>query len=230
MSGGVVVGVHHADTSTAAVRWASDEARLRGLPLTLVHAWKEPVDVAVEIEELPDFFGPATSRAEQGRAAAVLLAHEADVLVLGGHSPHTPHALRLVMHLAKCPVVVVPDGPPARAGRVVAGVTRSDASLAALRWASDAAARRGAVLVVAHAWQSHQAAAEELVAEVSADDAQRQLVHGAPLDSLLGLAATADLLVVGRRVHHGVERLLHASISDEVASLADCPVAVVPAP
>lgn len=232
MAGGVVVGVHHADTSTAAVRWASDEAQMRGLPLTLVHAWQEPVDVAVEIDELPELYGPAESRAEHGRATAVLLAHEADLLILGGHSPHTSHAIRLVMHLAKCPVVVVPDAPPARAGRVVVGVTRSDASLAALRWARDAAARRGATLVVAHAWQSHESVGEELVRELAqeaGDSARTRLVHGAPLDSLLTLGAKADLLVLGRRVHHGVERILHASISDEAAALAECPVAVVPA-
>ena len=229
MAGGVVVGVHRADTSTAAVLWAADEARLRGLPLTLVHAWKEPVDVAVEIHELPELYGPAESRAEHGRATAVLLAHEADLLVLGGHSPHTSHAMRLVMHHAKCPVVVVPDAPPARAGRVVVGVTRSGPSRAALSWATDAAAMRGATLVVAHAWQAHERASEELVRELTPDGASSRLIHGAPLDSLLTLGATADLLVIGRQVHHGVERILHASISDDAAALAECPVAVVPA-
>jgi nucleotide-binding universal stress UspA family protein len=232
VAGGVVVGVHHADTSSAAVHWAADESRMRGLPLTLVHAWKEPVDISVDLDELPDFDGPAESRAEQGRAAAVLLAHEADLLVLGGHSPHTSHAARLVLHRARCPVVVVPDSTPARAGRVVVGVTRSDASRAAIRWATQAAALRGATLVVVHAWQRHEEAAQELVRELTRDLVGRavetRLLRGAPLDRLLTLGESADLLVLGRRVHHGVDRILHASISDEAAALAECPVAVIP--
>jgi len=233
VAGGVVVGVHHAETSTAAVQWAADEARLRGLPLTLVHAWKEPLDISVQMAGLLDFDGPAESHAQQGRAAAVLLAHDADLLVLGGHSPHVRHATRLLLHQAKSPVVVVPDSAVTGTGRIVVGVTDTAASAAALRWAADTALQRHAVLVLVHVWQRGRERAEELL-QTHRRGVQAGIAvdlhpsHGAPLDQLLEFAAGADLLVVGRHVHHGVGRLVHASISDEAAALAACAVAVVP--
>ena len=228
-----MVGVHHTETSTASLQWAVEEARLRGLPLTLVHAWKEPLDVSVEIPGLLDFDGPTESHAQQGRAAAVLLAHEADLLVIGGHSPHVSHTTRLLLHRAPCPVVVVPDEPVSGAGRIAVGVTRTAASLAALRWAADAALTRGAVLVLAHVWQLHRERAEQLVGALCGEvpagvHIDVKAVQGAPLDRLLEVGAGADLLVLGRHVHHGLDRLLHASICDEAAALADCPVAVIP--
>ena len=233
MAGGVVVGVHHAVTSTAAVQWATEEARLRGLPLTLVHAWKEPLDISVQLAGLLDFDGPTESEAQQGRAAAVLLAHDADVLVLGGHSPHVRHATRLLFHKAKSPVVVVPDSPVSGTRRIVLGLTRTPASLAALRWAVEAASVREATLVLAHVWQRGREQADELLATVRREvtapvDVEMRSLRGAPLDCLLEVGASADLLVVGRRVHHGVGRLLHASIGDEAAALAACAVALVP--
>jgi nucleotide-binding universal stress UspA family protein len=216
------------------VHWAAEEARRRGVPLTLVHAWKEPLDVSIDLADLPDVEGPAGSHAQHGRAAAVLLAHDADVLVLGGHSPHVTHATRLLLHRAKAPVVVVPDSAVSGTGRIVVGVTRTDASLAALRWAASAADMRGAVLVVVHVWQLHREQAEEFVRTLGGDvaagiEVEVRAVHGAPLDRLLELGNNADLLVLGRHVHHGVGRLLHASIADEAAMLAPCAVAVVPA-
>ena len=234
MAGGVVVGVHHAVTSTAAVHWATEEARFRGLPLTLVHAWKEPLDISVQMAGLLDFDGPTESEAHQGRAATVLLAHDADVLVIGGHSPHVRHATRLLLHNARSPVVVVPDSPVSGTRRIVVGVTRTPASLAALHWAAEAASMREAALVIAHVWQRGREQSDELLRtmrrEVPAPvDVDVRSLRGAPLDCLLDAGASADLLVLGRRVHHGVGRLLHASISDEAAALAACAVALVPA-
>jgi nucleotide-binding universal stress UspA family protein len=233
------------------VRWAAEEARRRGLPLTLVHAWKEPLEVAVELEEFPGYDATAQSRAEQGRAAAVLLGRAAELLVLGGHSPHVTHATRLVLHHASCPVVVVPDEAAPASGRVVVGVTPNDHSRAPLRWAADAAAMRHAVLVVVHAWQVHQhsawdvfhpavaAARQEAGLRVTLEEWVRDHLgragpvemrtrHGGPLDVLLDAARGADLLVLGRSAHRGLGRLLHAAVSDDAAGLAGCPVAVVP--
>ena len=55
-----------------------------------------------------------------------------------------------------------------------------------------------------------------------------QLIHGAPLDSLLEASTDAELIVVGGSVHSGVGRLLHAAVSDDLSDLAPCPVAVIP--
>lgn len=251
MSGGVVVGVHRAEKSGPTVHWAAAEAQLRGLPLTLVHAWKEPLDVSVELDDVPGFQGPAESRAEQGRAAKVLLQHPSDLLVLGGHGPHLTHTTRLVLHHAACPVAVVPDDGQTGYARVVVGVTPHDHSVEPLRWAAETALLRHAVLVVVQAWQVHPhsawdvfhpavAAARqegELRAAlnnwvnshlVDAPQVEVRTVHGAPLDSLIDAARSADLLVLGRRAHHGLGRLLHAAVSDDAAGLAGCPVVIVP--
>ena len=53
----IVVGVDGSDASRAAVRWAADEARLRGVALTAVEAWEfSPLifaaDVPVALDEL----------------------------------------------------------------------------------------------------------------------------------------------------------------------------------
>lgn len=48
MAGRVVVGVDGSEHAAAALRWAAEEARLRGAPLVVVHAWSymPPVPVA----------------------------------------------------------------------------------------------------------------------------------------------------------------------------------------
>ena len=46
MAGRIVVGVDGSDGSTAALRWALDEARLRDAKLRVVHAWKYVSDKA----------------------------------------------------------------------------------------------------------------------------------------------------------------------------------------
>ena len=39
----IVVGVDGSDESTAALKWAIEEARLRGVPVLALHAWELPV-------------------------------------------------------------------------------------------------------------------------------------------------------------------------------------------
>lgn len=41
----VVVGTGRSASSTGAVLWAVEAGRLRGAPVTLLHAWPEPVEV-----------------------------------------------------------------------------------------------------------------------------------------------------------------------------------------
>ena len=251
---GVVVGVASASVSAPAVRWASTEAGLRGLELTLVHAWPTPIDLTVELTRdcLPDLEGSAISCAVHGRPEAVLLAQDADLLVLGTRlgAHHVSHLTKSCMHHAACPVVVVPDEVHAPYGRVVVGVCGTDASMAALRWAADAARLRDAELVVVYAWQLHPESARDALRPMRSMPRQQKLAedqvrawvrevlghdeveihapHGAPLDSLLARSGDADLIVLGRHAHAGIGRLLHGSLGDDLGGLAPCPVAAIP--
>ncbi|MEO7744636.1 MAG: universal stress protein [Actinomycetota bacterium] len=251
---GVVVGVHHADTSGTAVRWASTAAGLRGLPLTLVHAWNEPLDVTVDLdpEFLPDLLGPATSCAAHGPTEAVLLAGHPDLLVLGLHhgARHLNRLTRSCLNHVTCPVVVVPHTGGSSTGRIVVGVCGTPASDAALRWAAEEALLRRARLVVCYVWQVHPGSVQDVlhrgrVAPAQAAAAREridqwvqqvlgpcqietQVTHGGPLDGLLDQSARADLIVVGRNVHRRLSRLLHGAVSDDLSGLAPCPVVVTP--
>ena len=251
---GVVVGVHHAGTSGTAVRWASTAAGLRGLPLTIVHAWDEPVDLTVDLGpgSLPDLVGPATSCAVHGRTEAVLLARQPELLVLGEHhgARHLNRLTRSCLDHVTCPVVVVPHIEQPPMGRVVVGVCGTRASDAALRWAADEALLRRAGLVVCHVWQVHPGSVQDVlhpgrVVPAQATAARErvdqwvqqvmgpcqvdvQVLHGGPLDGLLDASAGADLIVVGRTVHRRLSRLLHGAVSDDLTGLAPCPVVVTP--
>lgn len=252
---GVVVGVHHAKASGAAVRWASEAAALRGSPLTLVHAWSEPLDLTVDLDpvSLPDLVGPATSSAVHATAATALLACDPELLVLGGHrgARHRSHLTRTCLQHASCPVVVVPDTEQSPAGRVVVGTSGSEGSMVALRWAAEEAQLRHATLLVCYAWALHSSSAQDLRRPTRAIAAQQaaacslihqwlrqiprlqqievQLTHGGPLDGLLEASTNADLLVVGRSDHTGLSRLLNGGVSNDLSGLAPCPVAVIPA-
>lgn len=251
---GVVVGVHGPGSSAAPVRWASDEAALRGIRLTLVHAWDEPLELTVQLEpgDLPELAGAARSCAVHGRAAAALLAQQPELLVLGRHrgAGHVSRLTRSCVHHAACPVVIVPDHPRASSDQLVVGVCGTRASDSALSWARDEAVRRDLRLVVVHVWQVHPSSARDLLRPSRAVPAQRsradrhlrdwvtsvlgsaqaelRAVHGAPLDELLAVTAHSDLLVLGRSVHRGMGRLLQGSVGDDLTALAACPVAVVP--
>lgn len=251
---GVVVGVRHADGSSAAVRWGSAAAQLHSLPLTLVHVWREPVELTADLDpqSLPDLVGTATSCAVPGSAVSELLAREPELLVLGRYhgARHLAHVSRACLHHATCPVVVVPDTEQSPTGRIVVGICGNEASRAALRWAAQEAQLRRAALLVCHAWQLHPTSAQDLLHPARALPAQQaaalrrlrqwvrqvlgpsqievRLTHGGPLDSLLEASTGADLVVVGSSVHFGLGRLLHSAVSDDLSSLAPCPVAVIP--
>src|SRR5437763_1917981 len=161
---GVVVGGHRSVTAEAPVRWAADQARRRRLPLTLVHAWHEPVSVTVPLDphDLPDLDQPAVTHAEPGRAVDVLLAQPADLLVLGGHSgtPHLRHATRMCVERATCPVAVIPEAAPKAPGRVVVGVDHTTMQ-AAFAWAADTAELFDVPLLAVNAWQWHPRATSD---------------------------------------------------------------------
>ncbi len=251
---GVVVGVHHAGTSGTAVRWASTAAELRGLPLTLMHAWNEPLDLTVDVSprSLPDLAGPAISCAGHGRTEAVLLACHPELLVLGKHhgARHLNSLTRSCLDHVTCPVVVVPDTEQPRVGRIVVGVCGTRASDTALRWAAEEALLRRAGLVVCYVWQVHPGSVRDVLHPDRAVPAQAtaareridhwvqqvvgpcqievQVTHGGPLDGLLDASTGADLIVVGRNVHRRLSRILHEAVSDDLTGLAPCPVVVTP--
>jgi nucleotide-binding universal stress UspA family protein len=40
---GIVIGIDDSENARAALRWAIEEARLRGVPVQAVHAWEPPI-------------------------------------------------------------------------------------------------------------------------------------------------------------------------------------------
>lgn len=176
---GVVVGYDGSSPSEAAVRWAAMEARLRGVPLTVVSAWDVYAAVspmAIPVSDLKAAAedvaaeGAAHARKEtgdvravigRGGAATVLMeaAEDAELLVVGtrGRGGFADlvlgsTAVELAAH-APVPVVVVRDRPAeGPSGPVVVGVDGSPASLEALGLGFAEADLRGAELVAVVAW------------------------------------------------------------------------------
>jgi nucleotide-binding universal stress UspA family protein len=154
-------------------------------------------------------------------------------------------------------VAVVPATAPLPAdGDVVVGVDGSAASWAALRWATDEAARRGAPLVVVHAWwtpyavppmgiglaplhreeflEQSQHLLHEMVddtvarAERRPTDIELVPVEAPAAQALLDRSTGAGLLVVGGRGRGGFAGLLLGSVSQQCLHHAGCAVVVVP--
>jgi nucleotide-binding universal stress UspA family protein len=130
---GVVVGYDGSEQSEAAVRWAAEAARLRGVPLTVAHAWETfsavgpraiPVDDLRTGAELIAQEGARYAREEtedvravlgRGRPTTALLeaAADAELIVVGsrGRGGFSGMVLgstgvELASH-APCPVAVV---------------------------------------------------------------------------------------------------------------------------
>jgi nucleotide-binding universal stress UspA family protein len=142
-------------------------------------------------------------------------------------------------------------------GRIVAGVDGSPSAYDALRWAAVEARRRSARLDIVHAWVIPEllvptgavfvGAAEELerasasVLDTAAawltsaleedggkaPDHELRSVAGSPAAALLDQARGADLLVVGARGLGSFRGLVLGSVSQQCASHATCPTAVV---
>lgn len=138
LRGRVVVGVGDGAEVRAVVTFAAEEARLRGVPLHAVRAWKcpahEPVDhpllagapaqayeqrAADALEDALAALPPeptAFRRTAEGHARRVLAAasHDADLLVVGvrrrpdHYTTHLGRTAHAVLHHSACPVAVVP--------------------------------------------------------------------------------------------------------------------------
>jgi nucleotide-binding universal stress UspA family protein len=133
----VLVGVDGSPASLVALRWAAGEAKLRGVPLRVVHAWTIPVgmlsgyyaipidavkeaaqnvlDEAAEAAVEPSGGVPVLRELANGNASAALLtmAAETQLLVVGarGHGGFTGLALGSTSHQcvvhAPCPTAVI---------------------------------------------------------------------------------------------------------------------------
>lgn len=137
--GRVVVGVGEQAAGSAAVRFAVEEARRRGVPVEAVRAWECPEHrsaghpplageparlhrqqagetLVAALRDLPadvELHG----RTVEGHPRTVLVeaSRDAGLLVVGATPRHGHHGLRLgrvahgVLHHAACPVVVVPE-------------------------------------------------------------------------------------------------------------------------
>ena len=165
-------------------------------------------------------------------------------------------AVALATH-GHCPVVVVrgadPDTAPRQDGPVVVGVDGSPNSRAALDFAFEAAALRGAPLTAVHAWsdlpvitvwelttdwhlvqQNEAKALSQWLADGRAlypgVPVEQVVVREGPARILLEHARAAQLVVVGSRGRGGFRGLLLGSTSQALIHHAASPVAVVPPP
>ena len=142
-------------------------------------------------------------------------------------------------------------GPQPSGGGIVVGVDGSPGSLAALRWATREASRRGLALHAVTAWEFpvessfgdmttvgdfHPVVAAEKIllsaladAGVAVDDptVTTAPVKGHPAEVLMQMAKRAELLVVGSRGHGWIFGALLGSVSHYVAAHAACPVVVI---
>ncbi|MGW2702766.1 universal stress protein [Streptomyces sp. NPDC001340] len=137
--GRIVLGVGEKPTGSAAVRFAVEEASLRGVPLEAVRAWRRPAHAtaghpllagepahlqqqeAVELLEEALRDAPADLEMHRhtveghARDALVAVSYEADLLVVGARRRHGHFGLQLgrvahgLLHHAACPVAVVPE-------------------------------------------------------------------------------------------------------------------------
>ena len=181
MAGTIVVGVDGSEQSVEAVRWAEEEARLRGATLRAVLVWSLLDQRLQDGEAFDPRYGETEALAALDRALAEALgdrradveraapcdlpatglldaARDADLLVVGARGVGGFRGLllgsvsRKVLERSTAPVAVVRHPSPAEPGRVVVGVDGSASSLEAVRWAAREAAARGRTLAVVHAW------------------------------------------------------------------------------
>jgi nucleotide-binding universal stress UspA family protein len=137
MSRRIVVGIDGSEAAAAALRWAVEEARIRGSRLEVVHGWHVPSFLALPVapsdvsrealqEAAERLIGEAIKEANvddidvepvavgaPGPMALIERSKGADLLVVGARGSGGFRGLRLgsvseqVVHDAHCPVVVV---------------------------------------------------------------------------------------------------------------------------
>lgn len=178
--GQIIVGVDGSDGATSALRWAADEASIRGSDLLAVLAWghlhqhsgsasdadRRDADASAALDAMvtaalgPEVARRVHRRAVRDRAVPALLdaARDGDLLVVGARGMGGFRGLLLgsvsqqCVHHATAPTVVVRDVPPQVTGKVVVGIDGSPQAEAALLWALAEARLRHASLTVVHAY------------------------------------------------------------------------------
>ncbi|WP_433532629.1 universal stress protein [Micromonospora sp. CA-263727] len=140
-----------------------------------------------------------------------------------------------------CPVLVVrpPDRPIPSEGPVLVGVDGSESAELALGYGAEEAARRGAVLVLAHVADERESGdrgpAAELLATAGAAARgshpgltveERMIVAPKPDQALIEATGDAALVVAGSRGRGGFTGLLLGSVSQALVHHARCPVLI----
>jgi nucleotide-binding universal stress UspA family protein len=171
----------------------------------------------------------------------------------GGGLLTSPKVPAKVATDAACAVVVVPHDWTPSAAAVVAASAVDSASDAAVEAAAHFAERQGRELVLCHVWElpvvgaipptaggsesipeRQRAALEQVAAGVRIAHpgltVSTDLREASAAEGLSAAARGAALLVVGRRRHSAVARVLLGSVSHRLVATPPCPVMVVPAP
>jgi nucleotide-binding universal stress UspA family protein len=178
---GVVAGFDGSASSARALEWAAGEAKLRGVRLTVCHAWAAPVSAGAispattepTRQDAKDILARgmmvagrhAAGRLVQGLLlsgpAAPALVHasqDAELLVAGSRGAGSSCRLglgslsaQLTMH-ACCPVEIIRGSGAWRGSAVVVGVDGSPSSHSAAGFAFEQAALRGLPLTAVSSW------------------------------------------------------------------------------
>ncbi|HVV14764.1 universal stress protein [Amycolatopsis sp.] len=235
----IVVGVDGSGVALDAVRWATREARRRGLPLRIVHACSVLALGRDWLREAAELTGTTVDREcvlRIGDARRNLVAESARaaMLVVGwrGLGPGTQVTLgSTALHVAansRCPVVVV-RGRLSGHGRVLAGV--NGAADAALAFAFDEADLHTTGVIALRASESGQPPEQDLTSELR-DWRQKYpsvpvtplLVDGSPVARLMEHSGRARLLVLGGRA---LRAGTLGATSRALIRQATCPVVLV---
>ncbi len=177
---GILVGVDGSPASDAAVRWAADEAVMRGLPVTLMHvvtpvvvtwpirylassyaAWQEDNAKHV-VEQAQKTLQDVKTEVRHGGCVAELVeaSKQAMMIVIGSRGLGEVSGSvfgsvsRGLLHYARSPVAVIRAEQPTADAKspVLLGIDGSRFSESATALAFDEASRRGTDLVALHAW------------------------------------------------------------------------------
>ncbi|TWF75158.1 nucleotide-binding universal stress UspA family protein [Pseudonocardia hierapolitana] len=249
---GVVVGVDGSRMGLDAVRWAVPEARLRGLPLQILHAApyaagstagthraRDILARAFTVAHRADPALPVTTHHTERSAIPSLLdaAQRAQLLVVGMGGGERPEEVLIgsvaldVSGHSPCPVAVVRGWhhPPAGAP-VLVGVDDPVTDAAALTVAfNDAHRHRGrvAVLHAGHGVPFGLDALARWTTRFPEVPVELTVVPGSPVPALLAAAVDARLVVLGTRARRAPARALFGSTSRAILRRSSVPVVVV---
>ncbi len=246
----VLPGREH--TPQSDVSSMSEELRVRGKRIVSAAAsWALRSEPTVMIREMVRLGHPAGELRDMAE-------HEGQaLLVVGSHGADWFHRILIgsvstqVVRHAPCTVVVTRGVSADPNGPVVVGVDGSACTEAAVGFAFETAARRGADLVAVHTFTTPtpiypgmpssseldattRHPAESLLRKVVGPFEERfpgvrvrhDVISGPAARVLVDASRTASLVVVGSRGRGGFSGLLLGSVSQHVVALADCPVAI----